>query len=295
MTHLCNPLSSVVPPYPHPITWTLWHHLRHPPAHALFQKTLKRSVDDSPTQLTIAIVPLVGSLACCGVWMLFIPLKLPVPLLVLAVMVTLSSSYVITWVIRISASITREHERGTYDLLCLAPSGALGANWALCAASLHRDDSLGWIDFLRRLLAGLLLLVLLIVLLTTAFRENTRDPLQFLGLFLDMILLTAASYVEHVQAIVLGSLVGMLMPVSSRTGVDARIWAAAVFVMIQAIALMMALLAGLVIFPAWYTGISSIFISLLVFYLTREGFILVFWQALTYRLNANPAEFDAWT
>lgn len=295
MTHQCNLHSSVVPRYPCLITWTLWHHLRHPPAHILFQKALKRSVDSSPIRFTIAIAPLVGLLACCGIEMLLISLKLSIPILALAVMVTLSSGYVITWVIRISASITGERERGTYDLLCLSPPGALGANWALCAASLHHDDALGWIDFLRRLLTGLLLLILLIVLLTTAFRENAPDPLQFLGLFLDMLLLAAMAYVEHVQAIVLGSLVGMLVPAFSRTRVDVRVWGAVVFVMIQAIALMMALLAGLVILPAWHTDISSIFISLLVFYLIREGSIIALWRRLIYQLNVNPAEFDAWT
>jgi hypothetical protein len=210
-------------------------------------------------------------------------------------MVTLSSGYVVAWVFRITTAIVREHERGTYEPHCLSPSGALGANWALCAANLHRDDALGWIDLLRRLLTGMLLFILLMVLLTAAYRGNVPNLFQFLRLFLDMMALAVVSYVEHVQAIVLGSLVGILIPTYRQTPVDARTWGVNVFVAIQVVTLVATLLAGLMILPGWHTDISLIFGSLLVFYLIREAFIIALWKMLAYQLNANPAEFNSQT
>jgi hypothetical protein len=278
--------------YPYLITWILWHRLLHPPAHPLFWSALQTPTNKQ-TVLTRGVVPLIGPLVGCGIWMLLIPLELPVPIFVLTAMVTLSSGYVVVWVLRIATIIARERERGTYDQISVSPSGALGTNWAMCVAILHRDDALGWIDPLRKLLSGLLLFILLMVLLTTAFREDAPGLLQFLRFLLDIVLLAAVSYVEHVQAVVLGSLVGMLMPTFSRRQADVRIWGVMVFVMIQAFTLLMTLLAGLIL-TSWYTDSSSILAILLVFYLLREIFIIASWRLLAYQLNANLEEFNSW-
>jgi hypothetical protein len=191
-----------------------------------------------------------------------------------------SSLYVAVWAVGIGAVIIREHEHGTYDQLCLAPSGALGANLAMCTAVLHRDDALGWIDFLRKLTAVLLLFIFLAVLLTTTLRQNIFDLFQFLSLLLNMITLVVMSYVDHVQSIVLGSLVGMLVPVYIRNNIDVRISTIVVFIASQVMTFLAALLV-------WNVEISLL--SLGTAYLTRECLIILFWRTLAYQLNIEPA------
>jgi hypothetical protein len=260
----------------------------------VFQRALRTPVDSGTTRFIIGIVLLVGSLTGCGIWTLLIPLKLSIPILLLLMMVALSSCYVVAWVICISVTIAGEHEHGTYDQLCVSPSGALGANWAMCAASLHRADTLGWIDLLRRLLSGLLLLILLMVLLTTAIRETTPSLFQFLRLFLDMLLLAAVSYVEHVQSVAQGSVVGMLVPMYSRTRVEGRILAAGMFLILQLATLMAIFLAAMRVLPGLDAELNPTTLSLLVFCLMREVFIFALWRLLVYHLNANPTELSFW-
>lgn len=284
---LCKLCSSSVPRYPWLITWILWHHLFHPPVHPLFRRAQSASIDSRMTRFITGVALLAGGVILA----LFIPLNPALPMLLPVVLVTLSSCYVIRWVVRISATIAREYERDTYDLLCVLPPGAVGATWALCVASLHRDDTLGWIDLLRRLFSGLLLLILLVVLLTTALRGSAPDTCQFWQLFLEIMLLAGVAYVEHVQAIVQGSLVGMLMPARHRTPADACIRGAVVFLTMQVISLMVALLAGPVLFSSRDIEAGSILLSLPVFYLIREVFIMTLWGMLAHRLNASPAEF----
>ena len=279
---LCNRHLVVVLRYPCLVTWALWHHLLHPPAHPVYQRTLRTPIDSGMRRFIAGIVLLFGSLICSGIWTL-VPLKLPTPMLLLIAMVALSSCYVVAWVIGISVTITSEHERGTYDQLCVSPSGALGANWAMCAASLHRADALVWIDLLRRLLSGLLLLILLMVLLTSALRENAPDLFQLLGLVVDILLLATLLYVEHVQSVVQGSLVGMLMSMYSRTNIDARVLAVLMFLFLQAVTLLVTFFATMGVLPGLDAEFISTTLILLVFYLTREGFIFAFWRLLAYR------------
>jgi hypothetical protein len=195
----------------------------------------------------------------------------------LTMMVAFSSVYVVAWAMSTSDAIIREQERHTYDLFCLAPSGALGANLAICTAVLHRDDTLGWLGVLRKLLSAVLLIVLFSILLTTISRQIIPDGFEVLRLSLDMVALVIVSYVDHVQSVVLGSLVGMLTPIFSRTRYDATVLAGGLFLAFQAITLLVALvlLRG------------SLMITLLVFCLTREFFIALLWRVLAYCLNAD--------
>ena len=283
----CNP-RTFLHRYPCFITWWLWYHLRHPPTHAVFLRAIKTPVDNRATRFVASIVLLVGGLTCGGIWTL-LSVNISLPMFLLLGIVALSSCYVVAWVMSICGVSTKEHECGTYDLLCLIPFGQLGASWSMCAACLHRSDALGWIEIGRRLLSGILLLILLIVLLTTAFRENTPNLLQFLSLFLETILLTVVAYVEHVQAIVLGSLVGML--VSMRRRMDGRWLAVGVFLTLQVGTVLAVFIMLVTIQPNLDTQFGFVSLSVAIFYLMREGIIYALWRLLVYYSNADLQEF----
>ncbi len=286
-------VSTIVTRHSLLTTWVLWYHLLHPAPHPLFQRSLRAPLTRTTPSYMAWIVPLSGLAACCGIWTLPLRWRSPIAGLFLVALFFFSSAYVLVWVIDISVTIARERERNTYDLLCLFPSGALGANWAICAASLHRNNALGWIDLLRKLIAGILLLIFLLILIATALRQSAPQPYQqFWRLFLDIIVLSVVSYVDHVQAVVLGSLVGMLVPVYRRTLVSAFVWAVMVFLALQAATFMLTVFAAAVILPGLPLDLSPLLVSLLVGYLAREGFIVSLWRALAYQLNAHPAVFS---
>lgn len=289
--------------YPVLTTWMLWHHLLRPGAHPLFRRTLIAELADRTTSRMVWIIPLAGFLACCGDWTLFSRPTSSITILLLVAMISFSSFYVVAWVMNIGVMITREYERGTYDPLCLTPPGAIGANWAICTACLHRDDALGWVNLMRQMMAGALLTILVLILMTTALKERTLDLSGLLGILADVAMLSIASYFDHVQSTVLGSLVGMLVPTYSHNSLNVRVLSGVMFLTLQAITFGSTLVSATVILPgifgalntiSWFADSGSLFWSLLVFYLTREGIIVALWKALAYRLNANPAEFGFW-
>jgi hypothetical protein len=293
--------SVFSPRYPALLTWILWHRLLHPGAHPLFQRTLNISDMNLTTPYLVWIVPLI----CCGISILPIQLNSPMTILLSMVFILFSSSlYVIGWIIDISVAIGREHERRTYELLCLPPSGSMGVNWAICTAGLNRSDALGWINLAHKLVSGLFLFILLLALMTIASRPDVFELFQFLGLVLDIVALAAAAYCDHVQSIVLGSLIGMLVPTYSRYGFNLRIWPVGVFLTLKAVAFLAALFTRQTLIPGlyemfqltgWFAEISPPLLTLAVFYLMHEGFITTLWRTLAYRLNADPADFSFWT
>src|SRR3954463_10673116 len=132
------------------------------------------------------MLPLLSTFACCGLWALAIPLKSSFTVILPVALIGFSSCYMVVYVLRITITITNQYEHRTYDQMCLSPSGALGATWALCAAALHRSDALGWIDSTRKVLTGLLFFTLLSILVTTTLRQDEATVSQFWVLLFEM-------------------------------------------------------------------------------------------------------------
>lgn len=286
-------------------TWILWDNLLHPTDHPLFRRTLRLPAESPnlPSSSIAWMIPLLGAFACCSLWVLLIPLKSPLMVIVPITLIAASSSYVTIWVMRIAVTIARQKENRTYDQLCLPPGGALTATWALCAAALHRNDALGWIDTVRKVMTALLMFALLSILITTALRQNAPPLTEFLLLLLEMFIIAALSYVDHIHTLVLGSLAGMLASTQTSSTVDARIWGALIFLSLQTLTCLVTLFTPAILLPAferieaalnWNFAINPLIASLLAFYLTREALIALLWQALTRQLNANPLEFRFW-
>ena len=228
-------------------TWILWRNLLHPHDPPLFRRTLRLSPENTALSQTtlLWIAPLLSAGACCGV----LPLNASIAIFLPVALMTFSSTYMLFWVERISSTISRERERGSYEQLSLTPAGALGTSWALTAATLHHSDALGWIDLIRKLLALLLLIALLTILVTTTLRQDIAMRSQFWLLLIEMTTLVAVFYADHVQTIVLGSLVAMLAAAHASTVLDASVWAALLFLALQAIICLATMLTPTVLLP----------------------------------------------
>jgi hypothetical protein len=279
----------------------LWQRLLNPASHPLYwQLHQEPSHSERLSRLgwpSFIIAPLL----CCGLWYCLMTLKATVisPLSIIVLFVS-SSLYVSVWIIDITQMIIREHRQGTYDLLCAAPAGAINVNQAICAASLHRYNALMWINLARKLSAGLFLFVLLMIFPLAAFYQKPDEDLRLWRPFLDIVALIIATYLDHVQTVVLGCLVAMLAPVQRPRNRDASLIAVGGFLTVQALIF---LLTGLVItlldlVYEWFHP-TSVWVelcrpalNLLAFYLIRETFNIILWKELVAQLEASPAEFQ---
>jgi hypothetical protein len=274
------------------LTWLLWKHLLHPPEHPLFRRTIRTASHYKIPLPIVWFVLFAACAACYNLWVFLLNFHVSIAVLLPLTMLLLSSAYVMMWISNICLTLIREQEQRTYDTMSISPLGALGANWAICTAILHRHDALAWLDVVRRLLSGFILFILLMVLLTIALKEAVPHSGQPFGLLVDIIALSLMAYVDNVQSVVLGSLIALLLPLYIGNSNDVHIWAVFVFIILQTFAFVSFLAVMLLLQTLALNNSHAIVFGLVIFYALREGMIYAAWHTLAYHLNSNLAELD---
>jgi hypothetical protein len=198
--------------------------------------------------------------------------------------------------LRIGGLLARVRERGQYDLLCLLPAGAARINWTLSTAYLHRSQTFSILS------SELIWVVRSIFILATVLiiARQSRNPWQ--GPFLaitQIALLYAAFYIDDIQSLIVGSLVGMIAPTAVRTPADARVYSLMGYLLIQLTTYLLVVLGAFVALPAVYRSLqfSGLLADILQFslglallYGIREIIIRILWGRLMQRLDIYPAD-----
>lgn len=281
------------------MTWRLWRALQSPPyRNPLFQRAIRPRPQVYQVYLDRILV--IGFVAMLGGICFFSSIVLPlvfiasVGLIVFPLLGVLFSGTVLgtLWAHEISSIISGEHERGTYNLLCLCPSGALGVNWAICTGCLYRHRALERINSTQRVIFAFLITV----------SVNVRESQFELALIvLYIAALTVAFHIDYVQSVVLSGLIGLYTAsiVANRT--DARLWTVGLFLFLQLAVYVLSWILGFVLVPGLYVvlhfegtyaDISLLAFRLVIFYAIREGVITGLWYLLLGRLNIQLPEMD---
>ncbi len=273
--------------------WRLWKGLKNPASdHPVFVRVMDDIYDDATRMSRITQnIFLQGQ-----IWLwpqLFI---IDMRLVCLMALSGTLSGMILT--LRISSRITSEQQSRTYDLLCLTPGGTIRTLWAICTGCLHREQAFEILNSLEAWIVRFGLFVPFII--------SSQLFLQRVLGMKDGVTLTwgvgfiALFYIDHIQATVFGCLSGMLA--AQRTSsMDQRLWAVVTFAAFQVCSYLFTIMVGLFILPdvcRWLiiTGISSeisqMLLTVVIFYVTREGIISVVWKRLIEATNTRPADID---
>ncbi len=230
----------------------------------------------------------------------FVPALLPIGLLLVGNLYGADSA------VSASLSMTSERQQGTYDLLCMTPTGSLGMGWATCTGHLYRHG-IGYVLRLFALFVKLAVAILSITLFIVVMRAVALQPEIYanqLGTdimnFTYALTLLIAIVADFAQPIILGSTLGMLIPTYRLERFDTGIMALGSFLALQMVAYVITWAIGFVLIPDGLMGLGiagtgvHILLAitrLLLFVGTREVMIMLLWRKLRQRLNA--IELDA--
>lgn len=207
--------------------------------------------------------------------------------------------YGLVWSFQIAAQLANERESGEWELLCLLPSGALGAAWATATGCMSRDNAFK--HRYRRhviVLRGLLLIVVVVTLGTLLDRRTVYAP-DMLMLYATFFAVLAASYLDYVQAVVLGSLTGIYAGIATNSRFDAQVWAVISFLALQVGIYALALVVGFVALPALLPAANPameaarLALQLLLFAAMREILIAFLWRFVAQRLNTDNTQLQS--
>jgi hypothetical protein len=271
-------------------TLMLWRGLKKPPAeHPLYQRVMTAPIQIAPWY-TACIIILVA------------------PLLIIPAILFTSAFYSLRWAMMISSAISRQREAGMFELLALTPAGAFGTSWAISTASIYRNQSLEQIQAPSSWVVRLAFT--LIVLASLGNFVEPLVPFDTDGVWLTIIplvylfTLAGALYIDHLQSVALGTLVGMLIPTYTRTRIDAGGGALLLFLLLQIVTYTLTIILGFSVLPAALVGLglSPLALALLlpvarlaIFFLVRESILVGLWAILVERLNIAASEIESMT
>lgn len=297
------------------MTWKLWYALNTPRSHHPLFEHIASQPSWAASRLLRFIWPVGLSTLIVtflmGVWyapQVIMPVLFhPYVALLIGLLVFTGTVYGFIWAVSISSEITRLRGQGKYDLLCLSSLSTFGVNWIICTGYLYRQELFKRISLQRTRATQLVLSLtgaLLMPLLIGLASSNQEFVLTLMITGLHAITIAGAFQVDHIQSVVMGSLIAMITPIYTRNATDTRLFAGASFFSLQLTTYLVSWFIGFELLPAglMYLVLPPETIELIipilrlfVFYLTREIIILTLWQTLTRHLQANHVELDLLT
>lgn len=281
-------------------TRQLWRALNHPPAtHPIFRRevvlpgTAKRRYV-SWAGLTITLV--IGLSEYSPVILM---LLLPLMLFVTGVL------YGIECALRVSHVIALEQENGTYALLSLSPPGQLGTSWVVGLTSLYRNREFDQLhSIFKNGMAVTLIMLTLFSILALLFSYPALNRRQdgvatIMPVYVTLMVIFCASYIDYIQSVILGCLVGLLVPTFYENVLNSAVYALGGFLLAQVGTLLLAALVGIIVLPGVYDLLgfygeianwSQIILSVVTLVGAREVVIRVLWSLLAERCNAATSE-----
>ena len=213
------------------------------------------------------------------------------------------------WAIRVSGTIARERERGTFELISTSPYGAFSASWAICTGCQYYDQTFNGLGAQRVWFSRLFFLTLLFIsgLLSLPEAHGIGVPNNTSANFLESLLsvielvliLGLAFHIDDIHSTVIGSLVGLIVPLFARNRLDARIGAFVGFLVLQITAYLFVWGIGFMAIPQLnadlaITGTAAALAlpceQLLVFFVVREVIARLLWSVNSLLLDGDVSD-----
>lgn len=278
------------------MTWKLWRALRRMHhSHPLYHRTIEGFTETGYRHSTawVAVGGIIALYVCAIMW----PALMSTPLL-LGLILLSGSVLGAVWGQEVSATIAAAHEFGTYDLLCLSPSGPLGANWAISMGVIHRSRAFERLNEQHIWAMRAFLMIPMMIWFGLQLPQPYVREASFMPVGLAAVLI-AGFCLDHIQATILGVLVGVYVPTRAHRRFEAQLFAVTTLLITQLTAYLLALGGGVAALELLREDIAVInptadfvaaLIALGIIYVVREIAITILWRRMCERLNATPAE-----
>lgn len=296
------------------LTWQLWNALRFPMRrHPIFNHARTPSdSSDVPSpfwrwlgRIALVCVILFAMMFPVPTLMTSIGFAIGLPLLLILFNGTALGIILVTG---ISKTIASAQKSTRFELMSVSAEGALGVSWLLATGTIHRRN---WLKVIYRLVKWVVMLVLVLLalaifmlLLGTITSESELLRQQQLNVLRDVInmsLLVAVLWLDHVQSIVIAIVLGIVLPTIIRVEVQLVSMATMIYLIIQCCTYLAIFvvyrLIDIILSGLWgdmfIISIAVTFISIMTFYLTREAIIGVLWRIMLNKYDASIEEYEA--
>lgn len=296
------------------ISWRLWYALHHPPyRHILFQRMVaprlrdvywpqpQRSIHPLWAAIIMAVFACVLGLTpvlIVGVYVfLFVFLPLAIGLLLFNGFV-----YGAVLTARVGQAVASNAGQGRFELVALAPPGAMGMTWLIAIASIYRNGRPTGINYDHAWYLRAFLLLIFTVVAISSFGAAWDKNAQVIILATYVLTQALAFQVDDMHAVTSGVVIGLSAATWLPNPLAARTAALVAYLALHILFYPLVVVVILVLLPSvwpsdagWLAALALPCWRLAVFYALREGAISVVWYGLTRRLNAQPGDLRSLT
>ncbi len=230
-------------------------------------------------------------------------------LLPFVALLTVTSAFVygIRCAVQTSGNIANERERKTYDLLCVLPQGQFGINWSVCATHIRRYENFETFRQIFRGLTYLLIIgvVLLIAIILMNLGDTPSSTRNYDGVYsviqngTHLIAISIGLYLNFMQSVVVGSLIGIIVPTYTENRLDAQMYSVMGFMTIQVFVYALSLFLSLMVAPllilnlqltVWLETGTQAWTLLIIFGMITEILTRILWIHARHRLHPESSE-----
>lgn len=240
---------------------------------------------------------------CAGGWLFIVPLLFILPALFF-ITGTLNGTSI---TVGISGHLARERQHKREILMGVTPSGISGMTWAICSGVYHRNSTLGKFRFTigsiyQAIYIGLVIINIILGghWLISMIRDQQLIPAdQTLTTALLFLMGSIAFHADYIQSILMGTIIGMLVPTYIHNPSDARAISIGAFLTLQFLLYALVAMIVFLILPPLFDAfnVSSIVAlsasSLIIFIGLREIALNLLWRYVAHRLELDHKEFFA--
>ena len=296
-----------------PLTLQVWYALKRPPIHHPLFRRISQARQLQPERERHFTLVHRAAISALLIGIFYVTVRFYAQLIFVAIFVipigfaglymalhgTLAGLY---WATRISGAIARERERGVYELLSTSPYGAFSASWAICTGCQYYDQTFNGAGAQRVWFSRIFFLTLLFLsaLLSLLDPRGYSSPLEgFLYILTLVGVLALAFYIDDIHSSVIGSLIGLIVPLFARNRLDARIGAFTGFLLLQLCAYLLIFFLGFIVMPPLneslrVTGFADELAlpleQLLIFFGVRELIARVLWRINVLALDGDVSD-----
>lgn len=233
---------------------------------------------------------------CSGVWFILIPLGLLIPFAFLGI----GTLYGGNIALRVSVTLSKARSQGYLDLLSTAPSGLIGALWATVSAVYHSRQSLKQFKETTQRFY-IIALGIIVIYITLNFLAGIVDGVELSRMTktitnaIPTLLFISALYIDLLQSIILGCIVGMLIPTITHRQLDSNALTFLVYFTAQLIYYVLFILIAFFLLSqlldSQATYIRAI-VQFAIFFSVREILIASLWHLLAHKISSNIEEIN---
>lgn len=295
------------------LTWQLWNSIRFPVwRHPIFLYARKpRQLEDEAFSLWRWLPGILLA------FVILFAMILPLPALiasagfiaVLPILLILFNGTVLGTILvaGISTTIASARKSNRFELMSISGEGALGVSWLLATGTVHRRNWLKtiyrlvrWVVSLVLALLGLAIVMLLFSIFTSESDALRQQQFRFLYEVINISLLVAILWLDHIQSLVIAVVLGILLPLITRLEVQIANVGTIIYLSIQSgtyLALFVIYRLMDTIFTelwgnSFIVSITVTLLSIVTFYLIRDAIIGLLWRLIFIRYDASIEEYQ---